>query len=75
MQTVDLTRRGSLRRSIEVLVLRLHVTDSFLRRMYLVVANEGRVRIGDVIEKVVNRFLPDNLCVRKGKKDHRDKKM
>ena len=48
----EILRRFDL--AFEVLVLRLDVVNRFLRRVCLAVANEGRVRIGDVIEQVIN---------------------
>ena len=41
----------------KVLVLRFDVIDRFLRRVGLSISNESRIRIGDVIEKVINRVV------------------
>ena len=75
-QTNEVLRRFGL--AFEVLVLRLDVIDRFLRRMRLPVANKGRVRIGDVIEQVLNRlvqgFRPHDLCARKDEKNQPDEK-
>lgn len=41
----------------EMLVLRFDVTDRFLRRVGLSVADKSRVRVRDVIEEIVNRIV------------------
>ena len=64
---------------LKVVVLRFDVIDRFLRRVRLSIADENRVRVSDVIEKVVNRivqrFRGQELSDGEGQKNQRDQRV